>query len=169
MSKTHYKRLMNPDYIGAYSLNEGEDLTVVIAHVAREVITGTGGEKEECTVAHLKNQKPMILNSTNQKSIAKLYGPYIEDWAGKPITLFASTTKLAGDTVECLRIRPTVAKRMLPKITDERLKAAVDKIKAGEYTAEKLRGNFTLTQEQDEWLTQELQVAAAGLPEDAPA
>lgn len=169
MSKTHYKRLMNPDYIGAYSLNEGEDLTVVIAHVAREVITGTGGKKEECTVAHLKNQKPMILNSTNQKSIAKLYGPYIEDWAGKPITLFASTTKLAGDTVECLRIRPTVAKRMLPNITDERLKAAVDKIKAGEYTAEKLRGNFTLTQEQDEWLTQELQVAAAGLPEDAPA
>lgn len=169
MSKTHYKRLMNPDYIGAYSLNEGEDLTVVIAHVAREVITGTGGKKEECTVAHLKNQKPMILNSTNQKSIAKLYGPYIEDWAGKPITLFASTTKLAGDTVECLRIRPTVAKRMLPKITDERLKAAVDKIKAGEYTAEKVRGNFALTQEQDEWLTQELQVAAAGLPEDAPA
>lgn len=169
MSKTHYKRLMNPDYIGAYSLNEGEDLTVVIAHVAREVITGTGGKKEECTVAHLKNQKPMILNSTNQKSIAKLYGPYIEDWAGKPITLFASTTKLAGDTVECLRIRPTVAKRMLPKITDERLKAAVDKIKAGEYTAEKVRGNFALTQEQDEWLTQELQVAAAVLPEDAPA
>ena len=78
MSKTHYKRLMNPDYIGAYSLNEGEDLTVVIAHVAREVITGTGGKKEECTVAHLKGQKPMILNSTNQKSIAKLYGPYIE-------------------------------------------------------------------------------------------
>lgn len=169
MSKTHYKTLMNPDYIGAYSLNEGEDLTVVIAHVAREVITGTGGKKEECTVAHLKNQKPMILNSTNQKSIAKLYGPYIEDWAGKPITLFASTTKLAGDTVECLRIRPTVAKRTLPKITDERLKAAVDKIKAGEYTAEKVRGNFALTQEQDEWLTQELQVASAGLPEDAPA
>lgn len=169
MSKTHYKRLMNPDYIGAYSLNEGEDLTVVIAHVAREVITGTSGKKEECTVAHLKNQKPMILNSTNQKSIAKLYGPYIEDWAGKPITLFASTTKLAGDTVECLRIRPTVAKRMLPKITDERLKAAVDKIKAGEYTAEKVRSNFTLTQEQDEWLTQELQVAAAGIPEEAPA
>ena len=169
MTKTHYKTLMNPDYIGAYSLNEGEDLTVVIAHVAREVITGTGGKKEECTVAHLKNQKPMILNSTNQKSIAKLYGPYIEDWAGKPITLFASTTKLAGDTVECLRIRPTVAKRMLPKITDERLKAAVDKIKAGEYTAEKVRGNFTLTQEQDEWLTQELQAAATGLPEDVPA
>jgi len=168
MTKTHYKRLMNPDYIGAYALNEGEDLTVVINHVAREIITGTGGKKEECTVAHLKNQKPFILNSTNQKSIAKLYGPFIEDWAGKPITLFASTTKLAGDTVECLRIRPTVLRRDPPKITDERLKAAVEKIKAGEYTAEKLRGQFALTRDQGEWLNQELAAAAAGA-EQAPA
>lgn len=161
MSKTHYKRLMNPDYIGAYSLNESEDLTVVIAHVAREVITGSGGKKEECTVAHLKGQKPMILNSTNQKSIAKLYGPYIEDWAGKPITLFASTTKLAGDTVECLRIRPTVAQRQKPPITDDRLSKAVDEIKAGNYTVEKLRANFALTAEQDEWVNHEVSAAAS--------
>lgn len=169
MTKTHYKRLMNPDYIGAYSLNEGEDLTVVIAHVAREVITGSGGKKEECTVAHLKGHKPMILNSTNQKSISKLYGPYIEDWADKPITLFASTTKLAGDTVECLRIRPTVAKRVPPKITDERLTKAVDQIKAGAYTTEKLRANFTLTREQEEWLSQELASSPIGAPEPSEA
>uniref|UniRef100_A0A6M3MHR8 Uncharacterized protein n=1 Tax=viral metagenome TaxID=1070528 RepID=A0A6M3MHR8_9ZZZZ len=156
---------MNPDYIGAYALNEGKDLTVVIAHVAREIITGTGGKKEECTVAHLKNQKPFILNSTNQKSIAKLYGPFIEDWAGKPITLFASTTKLAGDTVECLRIRPTVVKRQAPKITDERLKAAIEKIKAGEYTADKVRANFTLSSEQNDWLRQELDALPTGAPE----
>lgn len=155
MTKTHYKRLMNPDYIGAYALNEGEDLTVVIAHVAREIITGTGGKKEECTVAHLKNQKPFILNSTNQKSIAKLYGPFIEDWAGKPITLFASTTKLAGDTVECLRIRPVVAKRQKQGISDERLTAALEKIKTGEYTREKLMDQFSLTAEQQEWLDAE--------------
>ena len=164
-SKTHYKKLMNPDYIGAYALNEGEDLTVVIAHVAREIITGTGGKKEECTVAHLKNQKPFILNSTNQKSIAKLYGPFIEDWAGRPITLFASTTKLAGDTVECLRIRPTVTRREPPKITDERLAKAVDQIKSGAYTTDKLRANFTLTAEQDGWVVQELAALPAGATE----
>lgn len=166
MTKTHYKRLMNPDYIGAYALNEGEDLTVVIAHVAREVITGTGGKKEECTVAHLRGQKPFILNSTNQKSIARLYGPYIEDWAGKPITLFASTTKLAGDTVECLRIRPSVQRRTPPKITDARLKNAIDQIKAGAFTVEKLHANFTLTPEQEDWVSQEMQAPAA---EDSPA
>ena len=155
---------MNPDYIGAYSLNEGEDLTVKIDYVVREMITGTGGKKEECTVAHLVGQKPFILNATNSKSIAKLYGPYIEDWAGKPITLFASTTKLAGDTVECLRIRPTVTRRQPPKITDERLKVALDQIRSGNYTAQKLRGNFTLTADQAAWLDQELQALAAGSP-----
>ncbi|MGE8446615.1 MAG: hypothetical protein ACN6O1_10390 [Comamonas sp.] len=159
MSKTHWKRLINPDYIGAYSLEEGQDLTVVIESVRRDVVTGTGGKKEECTIAYLKGQKPFILNNTNSKSIAKLYGPYIEDWSGKPITLFASTTKLAGDTVECLRIRPVVAKRQKQGISDERLTAAIAKIKAGEYSIEKLRTQFALTRDQQEWLNAETTAA----------
>lgn len=47
----------------------------------------------------------MILNVTNMKTIAKMYGPYIEKWAGKRVQIYASTTKFGGDTVECLRIR----------------------------------------------------------------
>lgn len=104
-SKTHWKTLINPDYIGAYALSEGEDLTVTIDWVQSEEVTGSGGKKEICTVAHLVGHKPMILNVTNSKSIHKLYGPYIEDWAGKNITLYASTTKLAGEMVECLRAK----------------------------------------------------------------
>ena len=105
---THWKKLNNPDYIGAYSLDRGKDMTLTIDYVNREIITGTGGKKEECTVLHFKEaQKPMILNRTNAKTIQKIYGtPYIEEWAGKKITLFASVTKLAGEEVECLRIRP---------------------------------------------------------------
>lgn len=143
--KTHWKRLINPDYIGAYWLPEGQDATVTIDYVQRELITGTGGKKEECSVAHLVGLKPLILNVTNSKSIAKLYGPYVEDWAGKQITLYASTAKLAGDTVECLRIRPQVAERTPPAITDDRLKRAIESIAKGEYTAQKLQANFTLT------------------------
>jgi hypothetical protein len=149
MSKTHWKRLMNPDYIGAYSLQEGEDLTVTIDYVVREQITGTGGKKEECTVAHLVKNKPFILNATNSKTIAKLYGVYIEDWAGKKITLYATTTRMGGETVECLRIRPQVAERRKQQITDARLDAALKQIEAGAYTSEKLRGGFDLTPEQD--------------------
>ena len=149
MNKTHWKRLMNPDYIGAYSLAEGEDLTVTIDYVVREQITGTGGKKEECTVAHLVKNKPFILNATNSKSIAKLYGVYIEDWAGQKITLYATTTRMGGETVECLRVRPQVAERRKERITEDRLSAALKQIAAGKYTTEKLRGNFELTKEQD--------------------
>lgn len=160
MSKTHWKLLINPDYIGAYALPEGEDLTVTIDFVQQEEVKGTGGKKEDCTVAHLVGQKPMILNVTNSKSIAKLYGPYIEDWAGKPITLYASTTKLAGETVECLRVRPKVMVKQKPKITPERFKKAIASIQAGEFTTDKLRSNFALTEAQESELVEALHEAA---------
>lgn len=147
--KTHWKRLINPEFIGAYSLPEGQDLTVVIDFVQLQEITGTGGKKEDCTVAHLQGEKPMILNITNSKSIAKLYGPFIEDWAGKRITLFASTTRLAGETVECLRIRPKVAERIAKPVSHARLDDAIKAIKNGTYTTDKLRTNHKLSEQQE--------------------
>ena len=115
--KTHWKVLTNPDYIGAYSLEPGRDMTVTIERVSRELVTSTGGKKEECTVAKLKGQKPFIINRTNAKTISQLYGtPYIEDWAGISITLYVTTTKLAGEEVECLRIRKEIPK--LPELKE---------------------------------------------------
>lgn len=131
--KTHWKKLVNPEYIGAYAL-EGSDLTVSIDRVVRELVTGDGGKKEECTVAYLTNQKPLILNRTNSKIITKLYNsPYIEDWAGKKITLYPTVTKVAGEMVECLRIRPSIPKE-------------VDFVKEIEADIEKLRQCRNLTE-----------------------
>lgn len=169
--KTHWKKLINQAYIGAYWLPEGEDVTVTIDYITREIITGTGGKKEECTVAHLKGDvKPFILNPTNSKTIAKLYGPYIEDWAGKRITLYASTTKMAGDTVECLRIRPQVAAKVAKPINQDRFGKAIAAIKAGTYTAVQLRAGAALTDEQEKALVAALKaMAAADVPEEASA
>lgn len=168
--KTHWKVLINPEYIGAYWLHEGQDSTVTIDRVVREQVKGTGGKTEECTVAHLKGAKPFILNVTNSKSIAKLYGPYIEDWAGKPITLFASTAKLAGDTVECLRIRPVVATRQKRAINEERFKKALAAIQAGTYTADELAAGYALTLQQESTLEAALEAMAGGeIPEVANA
>jgi len=102
--KTHWKILVNPLYIGAYMVDK--DITVRITKVVREIVKGENGKSEECTVAYLEGTKPLILNRTNSKTITKLYGtPYIEDWVGKYITIYPTTTKVAGETVECLRIR----------------------------------------------------------------
>lgn len=72
-------------------------------------------------------------------------------WINVPaamVTLYASTAKLAGDMVECLRIRPSIPAKVKSAISDERLSKALDQIKAGTYTAEKLRQSFKLTEQQ---------------------
>jgi len=155
-TKTHWKRLVNPDYIGAYSLDEGKDLTVTILNVKREMVKGEGGRSEECTVAYLKGQKPMILNRTNCKTIQSIYKtPYIEDWAGKQITLYVSSTKLKGEEVECLRIRNTTPQ--LPALTPQSPKwaGAVKALSAGECTIEQIESRYLLTPEHREQLITE--------------
>jgi hypothetical protein len=147
-TKTHWKKLVDPRYIGAYALPNGDDITVTIERVQLETVTMMGGKKEDHTICYIKGQKPMILNVTNSKSIHKLYGPFIEDWAGKQITLFASTAKLGNELVECLRIRPSVAKKAPAQLTDARFKAAMEGIKARTYTAAKLRAGAALTDAQ---------------------
>lgn len=105
---THWKKLHNPDYIGAYILDPGKDLVLTINYVKNEMVTGTDGKKEECTVIHFtEDEKPMILNATNAKTIEKIYRtPYVEEWGGKKIQLYAEKIKAFGELVEALRIRP---------------------------------------------------------------
>jgi hypothetical protein len=112
-------------------------------------------------VASLESQKPLILNATNSKSIQKLYGPYIEDWAGKSITLYASTTQLAGESVECLRIRPTVGKPAKAQISEDRLTKALVNIEAGKFTIAALLEKFELTEEQFARLPKQIEGSAA--------
>ena len=107
--KTHWKKYFHPDYIGAYALEPGEEKTVRIKHVKQEQVTGMNGKKEECTVAHLDGEKPFILNRTNCKTIAKIYGsPFIEDWSGKSVTIYAAKVSAFGEEVEALRIRQRI-------------------------------------------------------------
>ena len=90
--KTHWKKLRNPNYIGSYELMDGTDnpeLIVTIDKVVKEMVKGSDGKDEECTVAYLKDQKPMILNSTNSKTIESIAkSPFIEDWNGQKVMLF---------------------------------------------------------------------------------
>ena len=105
---THWKKLTNPDYIGAYAIEDGKDLVLTIAYVRQESVIGSDGKKEECIVCHFseKDAKPMILNVTNCKTISKLYGtPLIEQWAGKKVQIGIEKVKAFGDIVEALRIR----------------------------------------------------------------
>ena len=118
MEKTHWKKLDNPNYLAAYSLMDGQTREIVVTIdkvVVEEVKTDRGAE--QCKVAYIKGQKPMILNVTNCKAIQKAYdSPYIEDWAGKSITLYVAKIKAFGDVVDALRVKPERPVVTLPEL-----------------------------------------------------
>lgn len=111
---THWKKLTNPDYLGAYALQPGEEIIVTIKDFKQDNVIGTGGTKELKTiVTFAENVKPMVLNRTNAKTITKLFGtPYMEQWKGRQIQIFVeSGIKAFGEIVDGIRVRP-----FLPKI-----------------------------------------------------
>ena len=119
---THWKKLCNPDYLGAYFLDPGQELDLTIREVKNELVTGTDGKKETCIVAHFmeKDVKPMILNRTNCKAISKALGSsQIEDWTGGRIRIYVEMVRAFGETVEALRVRPKSPVVKKPQLTPE--------------------------------------------------
>lgn len=104
-----YRALYDRDYICHFDL-EGREVTVEIREVkAGELaVQGTSRKTKKPVVYFVGKEKGLALNKTNGKTIAALYGNRTEDWTGKKITMFATTTAFGGDTVECIRIKPGI-------------------------------------------------------------
>ncbi len=114
---THWKKCFNKDYLGTWSLPNGQDAIVTIVKVERAEIKGEGGRLDIRPIMYLKEFKePMVLNATNGKIIQKLLNsPYVENWYGHRIQLYAESNIKVGkganaETTDGLRVRP-----MLPK------------------------------------------------------
>jgi len=104
---THWKKLRNPDYLGAYALQPNEELILTIKKAGVETILGVEGKKEDELVIHFtEDYKPMIVNATNAKTIAKVHKtPYVEQWIGKQIQIYARRIRAFGEDMEALRVR----------------------------------------------------------------
>lgn len=107
---TDYRAMYDREHIGAWDL-EGRDVVVTIDRVIPGEIVGNGGRKDKKPILHfIGAKKTMIVNRTNGKTIATLYGPKVEEWKGKRITLYSAMTRAldgSGD-VECIRVRPKI-------------------------------------------------------------
>ena len=151
--KTHWKKFDNPNYLGAYSLMDGQTSEMVVT-IDKVIIEDVKNEKgsDQCKVAYIKGQKPLILNATNCKIITKIYDtPYIEDWSGKQITHYVAKIKAFGDTLDALRIKPKIPVVKLPSLTPShnRWDGARLAISEGNTTIEAIKKAFTLTKENE--------------------
>lgn len=105
---TDYRTLFDRDYIGHFDLL-GKDVTVTISKVVGGQLTAMGGRKSKKPIVYFEGkEKGLICNKTNSKTIAAMYGNFVESWVGKKITLYTSMTRSpdGGEDVECIRIRP---------------------------------------------------------------
>lgn len=105
MAKTHWKKMTNTNYFGSWDLPEGKDMIVRIIEIRQEMVQNAQG-REEKAVAVIEGQKPLILNTTNMKSIAKALGtPYVEEWAGRKVQLYSEMVAAFGEITEAVRVR----------------------------------------------------------------
>ena len=96
------------NYIDALCVND-KDVKLTIKSVSCPgVVKSADGKIIDRPIVYFEEtDKGLILNKTNAKSIGLRHGNEMDDWAGKSITLFATTTDGFGKkNVPCVRVRP---------------------------------------------------------------
>lgn len=123
---THWKNLFPSKMmlLGSQNLNEGEELVGKIKHVEIQVIKDKAGKEEHVPVVTFNNAPPMVLNITNSKTIAALYGDRYIDWKGKSIQIYTTKIKSFGEYVTALRVRAIIPS------CDEDISSHLDSLKA---------------------------------------
>src|SRR5690606_25043742 len=117
---THYRKVFDSPYLS--SMDVVDPITLTIARVTQEA-DKTKKSKETFNTAYFAEKfirdgeklKPMILNATNSKTMAKLVGsPFIEDWTGVRVTVYVERgIKFGHDKVDGLRLMQAPDKKRL--------------------------------------------------------
>lgn len=116
------------DYMGAEDIEAGTEPTLTISALYNGLITLARGKerhdviafKEESVPGSINQVRPLVVNSTNRKTLRKIYrNVTAENLVGKQITLYLEPNvrdPSTGDKVDGIRIRPRVpvAKRTDP-------------------------------------------------------
>lgn len=114
MDKTHYRKAFNSPYLSSADIVEPTDLT--ISHVRLEP-DKTKKTKDLLNTAYFKEReirkgealKPMVLNATNSKMMAKMTGSaFLEDWTNIPIVVFVDSSVRFGRNVKSLELKDLI-------------------------------------------------------------
>lgn len=136
MEKTHYRKAFNSPYLSSADIVEPVELT--ISHVRLEA-DKTKKTKDLLNTAYFKEReirkgeqlKPMVLNATNSKMLAKMTGnAFLEDWVNIPVVVFVdSSVRFGKDTVEGLRITAQKEKPTLTPENEHKWNSAIEAVR----------------------------------------
>jgi hypothetical protein len=130
---THWRSLLDKKYLGAWDFpRPGTGTISAVKGVKLEGIAGRIQANKRPIITFAGIEKKLIVNSSIGEAIEKMYGPSIEDWVGKRITLYAAKTQVSGREVDCVRVRPTIPKSgkddapIVPQDVDTEMRAKQD-------------------------------------------
>lgn len=105
------------EYLGAEDIDPGTEPVLTISALYNGMVTLQRGKENKDVVAFaedrvpgIRNVRPLIVNTTNRKTLRKLYGGVgVEHLVGKKIQLYIDHNvrdPSTGDIVDGIRIRP---------------------------------------------------------------
>jgi hypothetical protein len=117
--------LIPSEYVEAADLKR-KVAPVTITQVEVSELRMQGGKSQKKPIIHFKGtNKKLVLNKTNAKSIAKVLGTGVcEEWVGKQIILYPTTTRCGGEEVDCVRVRERVPAKQAAPVDDGQFVAA---------------------------------------------
>jgi hypothetical protein len=94
------------EYLKASDLHDKRGNPVNVVVVIDRIEMKDVGDDHKPVVYFQGKDRGLVLNKTNANNIAVMHGEDMDDWIGKEIQLFSTTTDFQGKTVPCIRVRP---------------------------------------------------------------
>ena len=176
MSKTHWKKTIDKDWIGCYVLppsgkpdngkpdsNPYLPVVVTILKVDYKEVSVKGQDKLHKVAYFAKNpyfNKPMILSASKNLSRLSKFAKsaYVEDWGDLnfKVTLQAEwDMKYGGGKDWALRIAAKLPEK--PSLPADKLAGAIKAVADGNTSIEKIKATYTLNKDQEEKLNGAIQ------------
>lgn len=119
---THFKALIETDWLGQWDLPVDRDVVVTIETVDRfnparrlkkKMPDGSTIDEpnKRLSIGFRGKRKHWLAGPVSQKAISDLYGPHVEQWIGKQIALYVDPKVAFGRNVTGgVRVRPSIPK-----------------------------------------------------------
>lgn len=156
---SHWRNMFTDEkYLGAYSLEKDgkyDAVIVTIESVYQGDFLSQGGKEKRPFVKLKEFDKPMVINRTNFKRLEKFFQSFDPStYVGKQIVLGVENVSSPEGIVPALRFstRPLPSKEK-PALPDAMLDKAIESIKSGKGSIEKIEKTYSLTAEQKKALS----------------
>jgi hypothetical protein len=105
-----YRAFFDQEFLGVWDLPDGKVAVAVISEVKRQKFYDKNkkGDSSKPIVYFQGKKKGLLCNKTNAGAIAKMYGNNVKGWIGKPIALYKADVEAFKQTVQAIRVKPTI-------------------------------------------------------------